>query len=283
MTLLLLLACVADRPFEVYREADPTRTGELGADGPWGAAWANRRWPARIVDRVDVEVMLPVDADGALALPDPPTVVLVQGGDVQVPRYRWLAVHFATRGYAVLSPHHTADRAIFNLGNAQAALIEAEADAEIGPWVRDEAVVAGHSLGGVVGVKNWMVDERVLGVILLGSYPAGGDDVAERAGSPVLSISGTEDGYSTPADVAAGFARFAEPRWLAMVDDLNHFGWTDAAEPDELAEDGTTTDLWGDRTRALHVIDTFLDAALTDDPDAWARLDEPFDGVEVTR
>lgn len=283
MLTLLLLGCLGTPAFEPYVGADAGRDGLDGRDGPFGAAFANRRYPARVIDRVDVELMLPVDADGAFAAPDAPTVVFVQGGAVVQPRYRWLAAHLATRGYAVLSPHHALDLAIFNIGNAVAALDGANDDPELAPWVSTDAAVAGHSLGGVVAVKNWLVDERFGPVVLLASYPAAGDDPADRAGSPVLSIAGATDGSAALDDVEAGFDRFEAPRWFALVDDLNHYGWTDGATPEELAGDGPVDDLPAARAHALAVLDAFLDATLRDDAEAAQRLDEPFEGVTVSR
>lgn len=61
--------------------------------------------------------------------------------------------------------------------------------------------VAGHSLGGVVASLA-AEDPGIDGLILWAAYPAGPLDVPE--GMPVTSISGTEDGLTTPADIEAG-------------------------------------------------------------------------------
>lgn len=280
----LLSACRPDDALAVVSPAQPDATGEDGTDGPYGVALTERRYAARVAGKVDVDVLLPVDEAGGLAVADAPTVVLVQGGLVPVERYHWLAAHLATRGYAVLAPHHPLDLAIFAIGNAQASLEGALGDDTLAGWVSPQAAVAGHSLGGVVSVKNWLADDTFAAVALLASFPAGGDDPAERAGSPVLSITGAVDGSALPEDVEAGFERFSDPRWLAIVDDLNHYGWTDGVTAEELAGDGDVVDLPGARQHALAVIDTFLDATLRGDPDAAAALDAPaFVGVAVSR
>lgn len=283
MLALLLLACAGPPSFTPLLAADAARTGTDGSDGPFGAIVTERRYAARVTDDVRTEVILPSDDADAPTLADAPTVVFVQGGLVPVERYHWLLQHLASRGYAVVAPDHSFDLAIFAIGNGTDAYTGARRDPDLGAWVGDTAAVGGHSLGGVVSVKDWLADDDLAAVMLFASFPAAADDPADRAGSPVLSIAGTNDQKALPADVATGFERFSDPRWLAMVDDLNHYGWTDDASEDELATDGVTTDLAADRLAALSVIDTFLDASLLADPAAADRLDQPFSGVTVTR
>ncbi|GDX82827.1 hypothetical protein LBMAG42_46380 [Deltaproteobacteria bacterium] len=283
LALHLLLACSAPPTFDVLLAPDPGRDGADGADGPYGAISSERTYQARVTDAVRVEFVLPGDDGGAPTVPAAPTVVFVQGGLVDVDRYRWLYTHVASRGFAVVAPHHTLDLAIFDIGNASAAYAGARGDPDLGSWIGDSAVVGGHSLGGVVAVKNWLADDAFSAVLLLSSFPAAGDDPEDRAGSPVLSIGGANDQKALPADVQAGFERFGDPRYLAVVDDLNHYGWTDGASEKELASDGQALTLDDDRLAALNVIDAFLDASLLGDADAAARLNLPFDGVTVTR
>lgn len=283
LALRLLVACSAPPTFEVVLDAEPGRDGADGADGPFGAITTGRTYQARVTDAVRVEVVLPGDEAGAPAVLAAPTVVFVQGGLVDVDRYRWLYTHLASRGYAVVAPHHALDLAIFEIGNAAAAYAGARGDPDLGPWIGDSVVVGGHSLGGVVAVKNWLADDAFSAVLLLASFPAAGDDPEDRAGSPVLSIGGANDEKALPVDVQAGFERFEAPRYLAVVDDLNHYGWTDGASEAELASDGETLTLDADRLAALTVIDAFLDASLLGDAEAAARLELPFEGVTVTR
>ena len=281
--LLLLVACMAPPTFELILAPDETRDGAVGGDGPWGAVATERWYQARVTDGVRALIVLPSDDSGLPAEVGAPTVVFVQGGLVGVDRYRWLYMHLASRGYAVVAPHHTFNLAILGIGNAVDAFAGARSDPDLGQWIGDSAAVGGHSLGGVVAVKNWLVDDTFSAVMLLASYPAAGDDPTERAGAPVLSIAGTTDRKAPQAEVEAGFERFADPRYLAMVDDLNHYGWTDGASEKELSSDGETVALEADRIAALDVIDTFLDASLLHDPAASDRLEQPFDGVTVSR
>lgn len=65
--------------------------------------------------------------------------------------------------------------------------------------------VGGHSLGGVVAAR--FADDHpglVKGLVLWGSYPA--DSLAGRADLRVASVSGSRDGFTTPADVQASRA-----------------------------------------------------------------------------
>lgn len=72
------------------------------------------------------------------------------------------------------------------------------------PEVRSWAV-GGHSLGGVVAA-GFAHDHpgTVKGLVLWASYPVG--SLAGRADLSVASVSGTRDGFTTPADVAASRA-----------------------------------------------------------------------------
>ncbi|MGR0161318.1 alpha/beta hydrolase [Paenarthrobacter nitroguajacolicus] len=67
---------------------------------------------------------------------------------------------------------------------------------EISTWT-----VGGHSLGGVSASSFALGNQDVDGLLLYASYPL--DSMRDRSGLQVLSISGSEDGLSTPAKVEA--------------------------------------------------------------------------------
>ncbi len=269
---------------------DAARTGDAGADGPFGAAFVRARTQARLSEQVAYEVDYPAAADGtpdAAGAPDP-VVVLEQGGLVAPQRYRWLAAHLATRGYVVVLADHTADLAITQVDNGRLAL-----DAVVGGRGPAAALVApagpvaviGHSLGGVVGTWEWLADDRLTALGLLASYPQDGDPVGNRAGSPELSLAGTDDGQASVADVRAGFGRFSAPKVLGVVSGMTHFAWTDNPSASERAKDGQLgRPLAEVRRDALGLLDTWLDAVLRHDPAAEQRLATgTFPGVAVTR
>jgi len=61
--------------------------------------------------------------------------------------------------------------------------------------------VGGHSLGGVSASSFALGNQDVDGLLLYASYPL--DSMRDRSGLEVLSISGSEDGLSTPAKIDA--------------------------------------------------------------------------------
>jgi dienelactone hydrolase len=67
---------------------------------------------------------------------------------------------------------------------------------EISSWT-----IGGHSLGGVSASTFALGNPDVDGLLLYASYPL--DSMRDRAGLQVLSISGSEDGLSTPAKIDA--------------------------------------------------------------------------------
>ena len=148
LALQLFVACSAPPTFDLLLAPGPGRDGAGGADGPYGAIATERTYQARVTDAARVEIVLPGDEEGAPAVPAAPTVAFVQGGLVDVDRYLWLYTHLASRGYAVVAPHHTLDLAIFEIGNASAAYAGARGDPDLGPWIGESAAVGGHSLGG---------------------------------------------------------------------------------------------------------------------------------------
>ncbi len=119
--LLLLLCGCAPAPVSLL-DADPSRGGEAGTLGPHGALLHTIRAPARVVESVRVDLVLPVDGGGAPAVVDAPAVVLIHGGFVAPERYRWLAVHLASRGVPVAMPRADLLLAITEPGNGEIAL-----------------------------------------------------------------------------------------------------------------------------------------------------------------
>lgn len=293
MLLALLLACrpVPDEASVVWTAPDPARDGLLGLDGPMGAAAVEFSVLARATDVVPVTVFFPSDAEG---WPDPealpaPTVLFVQGGAVDAERYGWLLAHLATRGYVGVLADHARDLAFFQPDDSIYAWerlgeLAGEPGTLDGVILPDgPAAVAGHSLGAVVAAGLWADDARLSGLAMLAGYPAGGADIEARAGVPALAMAGSTDEKSPPETIDAQTARFEDPFWLAVVEGMNHYAWTEDATERELSGDGAVQgSLEEVRAAALGVLDTFLDAAVREDDEALARLDAGvFDGVEL--
>ena len=97
--------------------------------------------------------------------------------------------------------------------------------------------VGGHSLGGVRACQL-APDGDVVGLVLFGSYCA--NDLSD-SGLEVLSISGSDDGLSTPAKVEAARHLLPEGANVVEVEGLNHAGFGDyGAQPGDGV--GTLTD-----------------------------------------
>lgn len=77
-------------------------------------------------------------------------------------------------------------------------------------------VVAGHSLGGAVASGQ---TDGAAGLILLGSFPIG--DISD-AGVPVLSVSGSNDGLSTPADIDANKPKLPSDAQYVVIEGGTH-------------------------------------------------------------
>jgi hypothetical protein len=92
-----------------------------------------------------------------------------------------------------------------------------EADAaDVTSWY-----VGGHSLG---GVRACQLAEGTKGLILFGSYCA--NDLS-GSGLTVLSISGSDDGLSTPDKIAAAKDLLPANATFAEIEGLNHAGFGD--------------------------------------------------------
>lgn len=85
-----------------------------------------------------------------------------------------------------------------------------DAHPEITSWA-----VGGHSLGGVSAASFAKSNEDVSGLLLFASYPA--DNMSDSAALSVLSISGSNDGLTTPEKIAASKALLPPTARFATV------------------------------------------------------------------
>jgi pimeloyl-ACP methyl ester carboxylesterase len=268
---LFVIGCARVGEPALLLDADPSRSGANGEDGPLAVAAVDLRVPARVTGAVEVRVVYPADRELDPSVEDAPLVVVVQGGRVVPERYDWLAVHLASRGAAVALPRATLDLALFEPGDVQVA-VDAVRDASdldgalpklVG--ARTPVAVAGHSLGGVVAAREWLRDPSIAGLVLLASYPAASDPVEDDA-RPVLALCGSEDGLVDLGELPSLIDRFGGPHWLGIVDGMIHFSWTDDPSDGELGRDGHGYgQLAEQRGDAQRVIDEYLDAVFDGD------------------
>ncbi|WP_084075892.1 alpha/beta hydrolase [Demequina sp. NBRC 110052] len=86
----------------------------------------------------------------------------------------------------------------------------------------DVWALGGHSLGGTVAALEALaegVDDDLRGLVLFASYPAG--DMKDFAGE-VTSISGSQDGLSTPAKIEASRADLPATASFVVVEGASH-------------------------------------------------------------
>ncbi|CAN5244180.1 hypothetical protein BH09ACT1_BH09ACT1_07380 [soil metagenome] len=118
------------------------------------------------------------------------------GAKVDARAYAAVLLPVAEAGHVVVIPKQPLGIAFLSTG----AFTSARGDfAPVTRWV-----VGGHSLGGTVAAMTadsycGSRSEPVVGLLLFASYPA--SDISKSLDCPVLSISGSRDGLSTPAKI----------------------------------------------------------------------------------
>jgi predicted alpha/beta-hydrolase family hydrolase len=145
--------------------------------------------------------------------------IIYPGGRVDYRAYAPAAQSIASQGYLVVIVPMPLSLAVFKPGAAAEVIA---VHPEIKHWA-----VGGHSLGGAMAASFvYTHPAAVEGLVLWASYPAASNDLSGSA-VRVLSISGTLDGLSTSAKIAASRALLpADTAWMP-IDGGNHaqFGW----------------------------------------------------------
>ncbi|PRQ11655.1 alpha/beta hydrolase [Corynebacterium sp. 13CS0277] len=146
--------------------------------------------------------------------PDVPGLVFYPGAKVE-------AAAYAARLADLVTDHHmtvviakpTLNLALFDLRGIDAFTGDA---AEVRQWL-----VGGHSLG---GVRACMLAPEQAGLVLFASYCT--NDLSE-AQVPVLSLSGGQDGLSTPAKVADHRDTLPAGALMVEIPEANHAAFGD--------------------------------------------------------
>lgn len=284
--LLLLLACAPTSEPELLLEPDIRRLGLDGGFGPHGVALSSFR-AARATGRsFDVELHFPATEEAEMLEGEHPMVVVIQGGSVEHERYLWMGEHLASRGYIALTPKYPMDLAIFGSNRTHEAIDRAHNLADDGDPILAGAIdpqaagVMGHSLGGTVAAKQWARHEDTFGpLIIVSSYPAGGDKVEDRS-QPVLSIIGDLDGSADLTKAEEGAERF-EQATFAVVQGMNHYDWVDDVTQEERDKEDSPSERPPEETRAdaWRVMDAYLDAEMMGSGEDWT--DRDYSGVTL--
>jgi len=122
-------------------------------------------------------------------------LVFQPGARVDARAYAHILRPLAEAGHRVVIVKQPLGIAFFATGFA-ASWAEQHPDTE---WA-----VGGHSLGGVVAALNVEDDQDLNRLVLWASFPP--SDISSVAGLTAVSVSGTNDGLSTPEDIAESAA-----------------------------------------------------------------------------
>jgi Alpha/beta hydrolase family len=158
--------------------------------------------------------------------------IFYPGGRVDPRAYAPAARALAEAGYLTVIVPMPLNLAVLAPGKASQVMA---AYPEVEHWV-----IGGHSLGGAMAA-NFVYKNpgKAEGLALWGSYPASSNNLSE-ADIAVVSISGTQDGLSTPAKIDASHSLLPASTGWVPITGGNHgqFGWYGQQSGDNLATIG---------------------------------------------
>ena len=208
---------------------------------------------AESADGVTVDTGSPVVVNGGPVTDDTVGVVLYPGALVEPESYAWtVAPLVAERDVVVVIPRMPLNLALFNPDAA--ADVRGEYD-EIDRWV-----VGGHSLGGAMACRHAASNpDRVDGLVLLGAYCDGGDDL-RGTGLTALSTLGGADGVISAETERERRVLLGERAVFERIDGMNHaqFG----AYGDQRGDDESEIDDETARDRLLTIVGNWLQTEL---------------------
>ncbi len=115
------------------------------------------------------------------------------GAKVDPQAYAHVLRPLAEAGFTVVIFKQPYNLAILDVNAANAVI--GDADDDIDQWV-----IGGHSLGGAMASSYAETDrDELAGLLLYAAWPV--NDMSERADLAVMSVSGTNDGLATPAEI----------------------------------------------------------------------------------
>ncbi|AXJ11821.1 alpha/beta hydrolase [Arthrobacter sp. PM3] len=157
-------------------------------------------------------------------------LVFYPGARVDAHAYQDLLQPLAAAGHLVIILKAPLGVSLLDTNQARAAM---NRHPEIGSWA-----VGGHSLGGVSAAAFAASNPDVAGLLLFASYPAA--NMADAPNLSVLSISGSNDGLSTPDKISASRALLPPTTTFATVQGGVHAFFGDYGEQPGDGEPGTT-------------------------------------------
>jgi hypothetical protein len=209
----------------------------LGA-APVAVAAMNPDDHVRIADLITWYEMSPIREDRAGNAILPTTgLIFVPGARVDPRAYAHVLRPLVEAGFFVAVLKEPLGLSVLDRSHAKTVL---EVHPEIAYWA-----LGGHSLGGVTAASLADDEEQVDGLVLYGSYPA---RRMVRTDLKVVSISGSADGLTTPADIDASRADLPATSSYVEVPGAAHSWFGDYGNQ---PGDGSG---WGDRTTAQAMI-----------------------------
>jgi predicted alpha/beta-hydrolase family hydrolase len=157
-------------------------------------------------------------------------LVFYPGAKVDAHAYQDLLQPLAAAGHLVVILKEPLGVSLLDTNQARAAM---DRHPGIATWA-----VGGHSLGGVSASAFAASNPDVAGLLLFASYPAA--NMADTQGLSVLSISGSNDGLSTPEKIAASKSLLPPTTTYATVKGGIHAFFGDYGEQPGDGEPGTT-------------------------------------------
>ena len=147
-------------------------------------------------------------------------LVFYPGARVDARAYQDILRPLANAGHLVVILKVPLGISLLSTGQARGAM---DRHPEITSWA-----VGGHSLGGVSASAFAKSNPEVSGLLLFASYPA--DSMAESGDLSVLSISGSNDGLTTPDKIAASKALLPPATTYATMEGGVHAFFGDYGE-----------------------------------------------------
>ena len=205
LAFLLVVVLAYARPFVATPTANAAFRSENGV---------------RLADRLGWYELVPVrqDASGDDVKPTA-GLVFVPGARIDSRAYASVLRPLAEAGYLVAVLKEPFGFSLLDADHAKKVL---DVHPEITDWV-----IGGHSLGGSTAASLADKDERVKGLVLFASYPG---EPMVRDDLKAVSISGTADGFTTPADIEASKGNLPPATSYVVINGAVHSSFGDYGE-----------------------------------------------------
>lgn len=179
-----------------------------------------------------IEILPPMTASKGL--------IFYPGGLVSPNAYLPLLAPLATKGVRIVITKPFLNLAVFN-PEAAISIVQSSPDLK---WY-----IAGHSLGGAMAVKAVKKrSELFSGLALLGAYADQSDAISDKT-LPVLSVSASQDGLSTPVKIDKAKVYLPAQTKYLVIEGGNHAQFGDYGVQDKDGQASIERHLQQEQTR----------------------------------